>query len=232
MSHTLVCANMSFSKRIRQNEGHRRILNERFQTPSHVRIKAPENTRTSMRKRKERMGEASAIPTFDITELFLRHVDTVYRVCYSFLSSKAEAEDATQTVFMKLIDNPRDFEGVEHEKAWLIVCASNLCKDILKSARITRNAPLPDDAPDRFADPAAHAESSDVLDAIEALPPLYKDVVYLHYYEGYKTDEIARMLGSPPSTIRNRLSEARKLLRKAFEEEGPSMQEERTEERS
>ena len=151
--------------------------------------------------------------TCDIERIFKTHVQTVYRVCYSFMGSAADAEDATQATFMKLIDHPRSFESEQHEKAWLIVCASNLCKDLLKSAGRTRVVSMPEREP---AD-LLQAEPIDAtLDAVLRLPPNYKDVVYLHYYEGYKTGEIAQMLGENPSTVRNRLRDARGLLRKAL----------------
>ena len=151
--------------------------------------------------------------TCDIEQMFRRHAQTVYRVCYSFMGNAADAEDAVQTTFMKLIDHPRDFESVEHEKAWLIVCASNLCKDILKSAGRTRVVAMPEQEPadQRQADPI-----DATLDAVLRLPTKYKDVVYLHYYEGYKTDEIARLLDEKPSTVRNRLRDARGMLRKTL----------------
>ena len=148
--------------------------------------------------------------TCDIEAVFRRHAQTVYRVCYSFLRVTADAEDATQATFMKLIDHPRGFESEEHEKAWLIVCASNLCKDLLKSAARTRVVGLPEREP---ADPRQAEPLDETLDAVLRLPEKYKDVVYLHYYEGYKTGEIARMLEERPSTICNRLRDARRLLR-------------------
>ena len=138
---------------------------------------------------------------------------SVYRLCYSYLGSAADAEDATQATFMKLVDKPRTFKDHEHEKAWLLACAANVCKDELKSARRKRAGDMPADV----VDPQSHAESSNVLDAFLALPEQYKDCVYLHYYEGYKTDEIASMTNTPPSTIRNRLSEARKLLKASLD---------------
>lgn len=147
---------------------------------------------------------------------------TVYRLCYSYLGNAADAEDATQSVFIKLVDTPREFEDAEHEKAWLLVCAANLCKDILKSAQRSRTTSLPETAPETMPDHEPVPGSDDALasdatlQAVLALPAIYKDVVYLHYYEGYKTDEIAEICGSPPSTVRNRLSEARKLLRKTL----------------
>ena len=151
--------------------------------------------------------------TNGIEGIYRRHVQTVYRVCYSYLGSAADAEDAVQATFMKLVEHPRSFESEQHEKAWLIVCASNLCKDLLKSAGRTRVTAMPEQEP---ADPAQADPIDATLDAVLRLPEKYKDVVYLHYYEGYKTDEIARMLGENPSTVRNRLRDARDLLRKAL----------------
>ena len=152
--------------------------------------------------------------------IFRRHVKTVYRLCYSYLGSAADAEDATQSVFMKLVDTPRTFENEEHEKAWLLRVAANHCKDVLKSAARTRNVALVDEGQSaalQIADPAAQAAQSDVLQAVLALPEAYKDCVYLHYYEGYKTDEIAQMTESNPSTVRNRLADARKMLKDTLE---------------
>ena len=149
----------------------------------------------------------------DIESIFRRQAQTVYRVCYSFMGNAADAEDATQATFMKLIDHPRDFDSEQHEKAWLIVCASNLCKDVLKSAGRTRVVAMPEQEPadQRQADPI-----DATLDAVLRLPAKYKDVVYQHYYEGYKTDEIAQMLDEKPSTVRNRLRDARMMLRKTL----------------
>lgn len=151
--------------------------------------------------------------TCDIARIFKTHAQTVYRVCYSFMGSAADAEDATQATFMKLVDHPRSFENEQHEKAWLIVCASNLCRDLLKSAGRTRVTAMPER---ELADPTGAEPIDATLDAVLRLPDKYKDAVYLHYYEGYKTDEVAHMLGEKPSTIRNRLRDARALLKKAL----------------
>lgn len=163
----------------------------------------------------------------DIEGIFRRHVKTVWRLCYSYLGSEAEAEDATQATFMRLIDHPRSFEDEDHERAWLLVVAANVCKDVLKSAVRTRVVPLGDDALEPAADqeggvgidPARAVEHDDrdaVLKAVRELPEKYREVVFLHYYEGWKTDDIARHLGAPPSTVRNRLRDARLLLKKAL----------------
>lgn len=129
---------------------------------------------------------------------------------------------------MKLVERPRSFADEGHERAWLIVCASNLCRDVLKSAAYARTAPLAEqdggrelvaDATSGIGlDPAAAVlvQDNEVLEAVRALPEKYRDVVFLFYYEGMKTDDIARLVGAPPSTVRNRLRDARGLLRHAL----------------
>lgn len=153
----------------------------------------------------------------DITGLFRRHAGAVYRLAFSYLKSAADAEDATQSVFTKLMDMPRTFESEKHERAWLLACTSNLCKDVLKSARHKRRSDMPPDMPDpKSRDPY---EFDDVTRAVLELPERYKDCVYLHYFEGYKTHEIAAMTGTPPSTVRNRLRDARAALKKSLEKQ-------------
>ena len=148
-----------------------------------------------------------------IEALFRRHFSAVYRLCYSYLGSAADAEDAAQSVFMKLVDHPRAFADEGHERAWLIVCASNYCKDVLKSAHRTRVVALPEYEDARMG---KSDEVDETIDAVLRLPSKYKDCVYLYYYEGYKTAEIAKMLGIPASTVRNRLRDARAVLRESL----------------
>ena len=149
----------------------------------------------------------------DIAAVFSRHAKTVFRLCFSYLGNAADAEDATQSVFLKLIDKPRAFNDQEHEKAWLIVCAQNHCRDVLKSASRKRAAELPDEVADNVADEKANAEGDDTLRAVLSLPEKYKTCVYLFYYEEYRTAEIAEITGTPASTVRSHLSEARTLLK-------------------
>ena len=107
-----------------------------------------------------------------------------------------------------LVEHPRTFNDAEHEKAWLITCAQNRCRDVLRSARVSRRGEMPDEVPDERRPYVGEA-----FEAVLALPEKYKTCVYLHYYEGYKTAEIAAMTGTPASTVRSHLSEARALLR-------------------
>ena len=141
----------------------------------------------------------------DIEAVFGRQAGAVYKLCYGYLRNAADAEDAVQNVFVKAISAGQCFESEEHEHAWLIRVAVNHCLDALKAAA-RRNVPL-----EAAGEPAAPAQ-----DAVCALPPKYKDAVYLYYYEGYTAEEIARMLGRNASTVRSHLSEARAILRETL----------------
>ena len=126
------------------------------------------------------------------------------------MKSSAEAEDCAEDVFVKVLTEGFEFNNEVHERKWLTVAAINLCKDRLKGWK--RKAVMPIDDEPELAAPEKE-DRSDVLEAVLGLPNKYKDVVWLYYYEGYQTDEIAEILGSPPSTIRNRMRDARKLLK-------------------
>lgn len=145
----------------------------------------------------------------EIIEIYDRHVDTVYRICYSFMKNPADTEDMVQETFLRLLSTGKRFENERHEKAWLIVTASNLCKDALKKWW-RRNENIDD-----YAHLAGDSKEKDkiVLEAILSLPKDYKTVVYMYYYEGYTTAEIAGHLNCPEATVRSRLSRARKQLR-------------------
>ena len=67
-----------------------------------------------------------------IEVVYERHVNMLYRVCFSYMKSESEAEDVVADVFVKLLRHGRGFQNAEHEKAWLLRTAINLCKDRLK----------------------------------------------------------------------------------------------------
>jgi len=139
--------------------------------------------------------------------IYDRQVDTVYRVCYSFMKHHADAEDLTQETFLKLLASGKQFESERHEKAWLIVTASNLCKDALRKwwRRWEEIG--------QFEGIAGEERDCTVYEAILRLKKDYKTVVYMFYYEGYTTAEIAQYLNCPESTVRSRLKRARSQLK-------------------
>lgn len=141
-----------------------------------------------------------------------QYADTVRRICLVHLKNYADTEDIFQTVFVKYLLHTAPFASPEHERAWVIRVTINACKDLLRSVFRRRTVPLEDVA----ELPAQPEEHRAVLQAVQALPGAYRDVVYLHYYEGYTAPEIAGILGKNVNTIYTRLTRARGLLRQAL----------------
>ena len=141
--------------------------------------------------------------------------DMVRRLCLVHLKNPADTEDIFQNVFLKYVLSPVVFESPEHEKAWLIRVTINACRDLVKSFFRSRTVPLEEllDQPAPLSE-----EHREVLEAVLALPGRYRDMVYLHYYEGYSLREIARLLGVTVPTVKMRLKRGRDALRNTWEE--------------
>ncbi len=150
---------------------------------------------------------------WEITQIYERNIQIVYRICFTYLKNDADTEDAVQNTFIKLMNYAGEFQSVEHERAWLIVAAKNVCKDFLKHWWRKR------EDIEEFTNTLFQPESqgigrNEVLESVLKLPEKYRIIVYLYYYEGYKTVELAKMFHKPHSTIRNQLSKARTILEK------------------
>ena len=66
----------------------------------------------------------------ELIQMYNRHVDTVYRVCFMFMKNGPDTEDMVQNTFIRLMKDKTVFQSTEHEKAWLIRTATNLCRTI------------------------------------------------------------------------------------------------------
>ena len=135
--------------------------------------------------------------------------DMVFRLAYSYLKNRADAEDVMQEVLLKLYAETKDFESPDHEKRWLIRVAVNQCRKLLRSPWRRRTGPL-DEAEEAaaFDQPA----QSELFRQVMALPPKYRAAVYLYYYEGYSVKETAALLGAKASTVQTWLMRARGQL--------------------
>ena len=149
----------------------------------------------------------------ELEELVRRNENTLFRAAAAILGDTGEAEDAVQDAFVKYLEKRPAFENTEHEKAWLIRVTVNNCKTRLRSPWRKRMAPLLESYP------AREEGERTALEAVLSLPPRERAVVHLHYYEGYKTAEIAGLTGEPEGTVRSRLSRARARLKGILKEE-------------
>ncbi len=146
-----------------------------------------------------------------------QYADMVRRLCMLHLKNAADTEDIFQNVFLKYVLRSMPFESEAHEKAWFIRVTINACKDLLKSFFRSRTVSLDEVVQLPAETPPDHRE---VLEAVLSLPPKYKDVVYLHYYEGYTAPEISRMLGKNVNTVYTRLNRSKQLPREKLGGDG------------
>jgi RNA polymerase sigma-70 factor (ECF subfamily) len=146
----------------------------------------------------------------EINRAVEEYADMVRRVCFYHLKNREDTEDVFQNVFLKYMLCDKPFKDREHEKAWLLRVAINACKDYVKSF-FRRNA-IPLETL-REMEAGGMEEHREVLEAVLALPGKYKDVIYLHYYEGYSAFEIGRILGKKENTVYSLLSRGRGMLK-------------------
>ena len=143
------------------------------------------------------------------TRVARTYMDTVYRVALNYMKSPDAADDITQEVFLRLLRTETLFASEEHIRNWLIRVTINECKRDLAS-RWRRVEPL-----EAYAEKLSFSseENSETFRIAMRLPRKYRMVIYLHYYEGYSTAEIAQILGSKQSTVCTQLERGRKLLK-------------------
>ena len=148
-----------------------------------------------------------------IEEVVTKYSPMLYRICVVMLGNEADAEDAVQDTICKYLEHSQEFRDREHEKAWLIKVAQNRCRDMrrfhlrhpqVELEEITASYEAP-----------GHSE---VLAELISLPLSVKAAVYLYYIEGYKTPEVAKILGISINAVKKRLQRGRKLLRLRLEE--------------
>ncbi len=140
--------------------------------------------------------------------------NAILRCAYSYLHNMADAEEILQDTLLKLLTAAPAFESEAHKKAWLLRVAANLSKN-----RIDYNALRASDELDETLAAEGREDLSFVWDAVKSLPVQFREVIHLHYYEGYSTEEIAKILERNPATVRSDLRRGREKLKSVLKED-------------
>ena len=149
-----------------------------------------------------------------ISRIVSSYSGMLLRLACTRLDTAADAEDAVQEAFLRLLTARPVFRDAEHEKAWLIRATLQRAGDIRRRAE-RRNVPLED-----VTEPMApESPGEELRAAVRALPEMYGAVIHLHYYEGYSIKEIAKLLGLPAATVGTRLARGRERLRQMLKED-------------
>jgi len=146
-----------------------------------------------------------------------KYSDTIRRICFIHLKNYHDSEDVFQDVFLKYVLSEVEFENAEHEKAWLIRVTINACKDTVKSFFRKKVISIDDIIDNGILEFHAEENNKEILKAVFELPPKYRDIIYLFYYEGYTAVEIAKILNKNENTIYTWLSRARQKLKERLD---------------
>lgn len=148
-----------------------------------------------------------------IGEYMKKFHGSVFRLAFSYVKNRVDAEDISQEAFLKLYLSEKAFPSDSDVKAWLMRVTINLAKDMLKSKWRKNRGELSEDIP--YKD----EKESLLFDSLKKLEPKYSTVIHLFYYEGYSVKEIAEICHISLTSVTTRLSRARKQLKTLLEDD-------------
>ncbi len=158
-----------------------------------------------------------------IAQLYDTYGDMLFRLAYSILLNQADAEDAVQDIFIKIIGKIPDFGEKAQEKAWLTRVLVNHCRDQLRKRKLRLYTPLEEVLEQQGNDLSVPGpeESGDtgLLQIVLSLGEKYRQPLVLHYFEGFSVEEVSGILGIGQSAVKMRLSRGREMIKKRMEEE-------------
>lgn len=168
-----------------------------------------------------------------IQEIIERYSGMVYGIAAAHMRTREDAEDIYQEVFLIYLQKQQKFREEEHRKAWLIRTAMICCKRALGSSWKQRNVLAEDvsvvaSAVNKGGEPSISfelKEENEVYMALRALPPKYRTVMYLFYFEQQSVQEISDVLKRRPGTVRMQLTRGREMMKELLvenEEKGGS----------
>ena len=145
--------------------------------------------------------------------LIKRYADMVYRLAFARTGSRYDADEIFQEVFLRYLKKRPVFESKEHAKAWFLRVTVNCSNTFLSSVWQKRTEGLYTELP--FED----KETRELFEELQKLPPKYREVIHLFYYEDLSVEEIASALHRKSATVRTQLTRARAMLKNILEEE-------------
>lgn len=146
--------------------------------------------------------------THEFETKYFKYKDLLFRIAFTYVKNTEDAEDILQEVFYRLLYKAPVFENEEHEKRWLIRVTVNMCKNHLGLFWNKNKMEITD-----IDGWGMTKEETGILEEVLSLPDKIKTVIYLHYFEGYRCNEIAEILNIKESAVKMRLKKGRDLLR-------------------
>jgi RNA polymerase sigma-70 factor (ECF subfamily) len=155
--------------------------------------------------------------------LYTTYKQDMYAIAYDVLKNKEDAEDAVHQSFLKIADNFTKVSQIpcNEIKAYIVIISRNTAIDMYRQNknRATHTTELNET---EIVDESyfENKDYDELLKAIEQLPQIYKDVIYLYYLQGFSTKETATQLGITANLVWQRTSRAKKMLKDILERSG------------
>lgn len=149
-------------------------------------------------------------------EIIDKYSDMVYRIAFANVHIKTDADDIFQEVFLLYFKKNLLFESEEHRRNWLINVTLKYCKKIHSSSWY-KKVDLSEEIPKLSKE--LDDDEYELYSAVQSLPYKYRNPIYLYYYEGFSVDEISKIIGIKPATIRSQMKRGREKLKTLLEKE-------------
>ncbi|AFM00672.1 RNA polymerase sigma factor, sigma-70 family [Desulfitobacterium dehalogenans ATCC 51507] len=158
--------------------------------------------------------EKQSLRTDDCEEKIIKqYSDLVYRLAFARMGTRHDADEIFQEVFLRFIKKKPVFHEEEHRKAWFIRVTINCSKSFWSSSWFKNAQPIDDDIAFETK------ENMDLYHELQKLPPKYRGVIHLFYYEDMSIEEIGKVLNRKNSTVRTQLTRARAALKAVIKED-------------
>lgn len=134
----------------------------------------------------------------------------LFRLAYSSTGDLSACDDIIWEVFMKLFSSDKRFDSEDGRKAWLIRLTINKSHNYTRSWWQKNKSELTESSEEKTY------LSDDIIalkEALKKLKPSYREVIFLHYYEGYTSSEIGKLLGISVTAVTTRLQRGREMLK-------------------
>lgn len=147
-----------------------------------------------------------------ISELVSQHYDAVYRLAFRLAGTAHDAEDITQQAFLDAQRKLETLRDPSSAKAWLCMIARNLFRRKLRDAGPSRTTleAIPEPACEAPPEPL---DTNSLQHALQELPPEFRTVLVLFYFQNLSYQQIAEELNVPIGTVMSRLSRGKQHLR-------------------
>jgi len=149
-----------------------------------------------------------------VEEVFSVYGNMLYRTAYVMLRNRQDSEDVVQDTLIKYMEHRKGFQDGSHRKAWLLRVCINLCRN-----KLLFQSRHPQIELKELELIYQKEEDLYLMEALMELPKSLKEVLLLHYVEGYLAKEIAEMLRLSEPAVKKRLERGRKKLKEAYGKE-------------